>query len=72
MILPAVICKLQNVRSNIYHYTNPLVQGCRVSFNDCRASFTPPFLPIVESVGFSLPAAVTERTENYFHSFRKL
>jgi len=62
----------ENVRSNFVDCPNPLVWGYYVSFIGCRVSFTSPFLPIIESVGFSLPVAVPERTENYFHSFRKL
>jgi hypothetical protein len=54
MILPALICKLQNDRSNLENHPNPLVLGCYVSFNGCRASLMSPFLPVVESVGFSL------------------
>jgi hypothetical protein len=63
---------LRNVRSNFVNCPSPLVWGRYVSFNGCRASFTPPFLPIIETVGFSLPVTVPERTENYSHSFRKL
>ena len=43
-----------------------------VSFKSCCALLTPPFLPIVESVGFLLPADVPERTENYLHPFRRV
>ena len=42
-----------------------------ITFNSCCALLTSPFLPGVETAGFSLLMDFPERTENYLHPFRK-
>jgi len=53
MILPAFIFVPHNTRSNFYNLANPSVPSCYVPFNRCCASLTPPFLPIIESLGIT-------------------
>jgi len=65
MILPAFVFELQNACSNYNGFDNPLVLLLRF-IQSALLHERPPFLPVVESVGFSLLVAFLKEPKIIF------